>query len=77
MPAVDLVSEATKSIDVAAKYDSSLSPVHMLMSSALEELTEASSLISKDLDDMDFDPSRLDEVEERLALVSRLKRKYG
>ena len=49
----------------------------MLMSSALEELTEASSLISKYLDDMDFDPSRLDEVEERLALVSRLKRKYG
>lgn len=77
MPAVDLVSEATKSIDVAVKYDSSLSPVHMLMSSALEELTEASSLISKYLDDMDFDPSRLDEVEERLALVSRLKRKYG
>jgi len=75
--ATDLISEGIKSVGSVLRYDSNLSKVHELMSDSLEQLSEASSMISKYLDEMEFDPQRLEFVEERLSIISKLKRKYG
>ena len=41
------------------------------------ELEELSSTLRGYLDDYNFDPRQLDEVESRLDLIHRLKKKYG
>ena len=40
-------------------------------------MDEASDAIRDYLDTLEADPKRLEEVESRLALIDRLKRKYG
>ncbi len=41
------------------------------------ELQEAEREVSDRLDEMEYDPAQLDEIEERLDEIYRLKRKYG
>ena len=45
--------------------------------SAAIGVDEASDAIRDYLDKLEADPKRLDEIESRLALIERLKRKYG
>jgi DNA repair protein RecN (Recombination protein N) len=45
--------------------------------SLLEELSDLSRTIKHYADSLEFNPERLQEVEERLELISNLRRKYG
>ncbi len=59
---------------------SSLSPSYSSSYKELEDayykLSDICSSLKKELSSLDFDPDRLDELNERDALLSRLKRKY-
>ena len=61
----------------ASRYLSSLEGAADRLSSALYELQEISRELESAMDDIDADPGRLEEIEERLDLLYRLRHKYG
>ena len=68
---------ALRKLEDLAKIDASLLRVVDTLASAAIGVDEASDAIRDYLDKLEADPKRLDEVEARLALIERLKRKYG
>jgi DNA repair protein RecN (Recombination protein N) len=68
---------ALKKLEDLAGIDRSLQPVAETLRGAAIGVDEASDAIRDYLDKLEADPKRLDEVESRLALMERLKRKYG
>src|SRR5947199_144988 len=61
----------------AAGLDASLAPVRALLESALAELEEAGQSLGRYARELTPDASRLEVVEERLAQLARLKRKFA
>ena len=75
--AVDLLGEASNAMDTAAQLDESLSGVFgTLMDLYYSAKDVAAELIDR-LDAYDTNDAELDEIEQRLDLLYRLKRKYG
>jgi DNA repair protein RecN (Recombination protein N) len=68
---------ALKKLEDLARIDGSLQRVVETLGSAAIGVDDASDAIRDYLDKLEADPKRLDEVEARLALIERLKRKYG
>ena len=68
---------ALRKLEDLAKIDGSLQKVAETLGAAAIGVDEASDAVRDYLDKLEADPKRLDEVEARLALIERLKRKYG
>lgn len=68
---------ALKRVEELARIDGSLESTVETLKSAAIGVDDASDSIRDYLDKLEADPGRLDEVESRLALIERLKRKYG
>ncbi len=68
---------ALKRLEDLAKIDGSLERVVETLRTAAIGVDEASDSIRDYLEKLEADPKRLDEIESRLALIERLKRKYG
>ena len=75
--AVDLLGEASNAVDAAAQLDSALTAAAgQLLDLYYNAKDVAADLIGR-LDTYDTNDAELDEVEQRLDLLYRLKRKYG
>jgi DNA repair protein RecN (Recombination protein N) len=68
---------ALKKVEELARIDRSLERVVETLKAAAIGVDEVSDAIRDYLDKLEADPKRLDEIESRLALIERLKRKYG
>lgn len=68
---------ALKKVEELARIDASLARVAETLRAAAIGVDDASYAIRDYLDRLEADPKRLDEIESRLALIERLKRKYG
>ena len=68
---------AQKRLEELARIDANLQPVVETLRTAAIGVGEASDAIRDYLDKLEADPNRLEDVESRLALIERLKRKYG
>jgi DNA repair protein RecN (Recombination protein N) len=68
---------ALKKLEDLARIDGSLQRVAETLRAAAIGVDEGSDAIRDYLGKLEADPKRLDEVEARLALMERLKRKYG
>ncbi|MGD9158804.1 MAG: DNA repair protein RecN [Desulfobacteraceae bacterium] len=66
-----------KEIRTGSPYDNRLSNLAETLESIKAELEDVSFQLGDLKDDIIMDPARLDQVEERLQLINRLKRKYG
>jgi len=75
--ALDWVGSAMSDIEDAASVDKTLKPHAEIIASSFYSLQDTAHELKNILDDMEFDPARLEIVEERLALHISLKRKYG
>jgi len=75
--ALDLLSDAAARLADLARLDDALADAEAQAEAALEILGELTRGIRNYRDDVEFDPQRLEEVEERLELIRRLERKYG
>lgn len=75
--AVDLVGEATGSLERLARIDPEMQATADEAQSLLEQLSDLSRTLADYADGLEFNPDRLQEVEERLELIHNLKRKYG
>ena len=72
-----MTDDAATSVVNASRYLSTLEGSADRLSSALYELQEISRELENAMDDIDADPGRLEQVEERLDLLYRLRHKYG
>lgn len=75
--ALDWVGSAMSDMEDAASVDKSLIPHAETIATSFYTLQDTAHELKSILDDMEFDPARLEVVEERLALHLSLKRKYG
>ena len=74
---LDGLKIASRTISKLCELDGSLSELNTRFESALYELEDIVYQIRDYRDKIEFNPHRLSEVEERLDLIHRLKRKYG
>ncbi len=66
-----------KDIRTGSRYDSRLSDLVNVLESIKAELEDVSFQLGDLKDDINMDPARLEEVEDRIQLINKLKRKYG
>ena len=74
---LDGLKIGNRTISKLCELDDSLSELNTRFESALYELEDIAYQIRDYRDKIEFNPHRLSEVEERLDLIHRLKRKYG
>jgi DNA repair protein RecN (Recombination protein N) len=75
--AADLLSKAEATLSDMALYDVQLQPILEMVSDALVQATEASRQISSYGEQLEADPQRLEEVEDRIRELKQICRKYG
>ena len=75
--AVDRLGEASNAMDTAAQLDESLSGVSGTLMDLYYSAKDAAAELIDRLDAYDTNDAELDEIEQRLDLLYRLKRKYG
>ena len=75
--ALDVLGEAIAHLNKLARLDPDLASLNARAEALFEGVSDLAREISAYAAGLEFDPARLEEVEERLALISRLKRKYG
>ncbi len=74
---INLTDDALTALSTASRYQENLSDLSDRLANALYELKDISSLIEDSISDIEADPYRLEQIEERLDLLYRLSRKYG
>lgn len=76
-PAIDLVGQSSQILHTLARID----PSQQGIADQLEELNSQLAEINRDLrgylDQIEFNPRRLEQVENRLELIHQMTRKYG
>lgn len=73
----DLTGQVTSLLNNLDRLDSSQVKLGELAQNAVEELSELAASLRDYLETVEFNPKRLDQVEERVNLIQNLKRKYG
>ena len=68
---------AAKELTKLAELDSSLSELQDRLESAIYEVEDIAAQIRQYADTVEFNQGRLDEITDRLALIAKLKRRYG
>lgn len=74
---LDWITNAMGALDDAAAVDDQFKDLSETVTTSFYALQDAAFQIKDILDDMEFDPERLNEVEQRLAILQSMKRKYG
>jgi DNA repair protein RecN (Recombination protein N) len=74
---VSILEETAQNLSQAAKVMGDLEPFAQSVESFAYELEDISQEIRARLDDLEFDPREQDEIEERIDVINRLKKKYG
>ncbi len=74
---LDALGQALSRLERLTRLDPGLQPLVTQLEAAWEQLTEIGRSLLDYQESIAFDPQRLAEVEERLDLIFRLKRKYG
>ncbi|HKJ40180.1 MAG TPA: DNA repair protein RecN, partial [Anaerolineales bacterium] len=75
--ATDLVGQAAQAIAAFAKLDVGQKELSDQAELMLDTMSDVIHSLRSYLEEIEFNPKRLDEVEERLDLIHSLKRKYG
>ena len=71
------LAAATRQLEDFRRYDSSVEPYLEPLAGARALLEDVATFLRDYLGKLEANPQRLEEIEDRLALLNRLKRKYG
>ncbi|WP_214847762.1 DNA repair protein RecN [Exiguobacterium sp. s193] len=77
MRGIDSVGDAMRELQQASSIDDQFSSQSDAIASAFYGLEEVGYAIRDQLETLEFDSNRLDEIEQRLSVFQQLKRKYG
>ncbi len=75
--AIDLIGQASQLLQSLARIDASQQELAAQVESVNAQLTEVNRDLRGYLDGIEFNPRRLEQVENRLELIHQMKRKYG
>ncbi len=73
----DLVGQVASLLNNLSRLDPQQEKLADRAQGSLEELTDLAAVLRDYLETVEFNPQRLDQVEERLNLIQTMKRKYG
>ncbi|MFZ0532441.1 MAG: DNA repair protein RecN [Anaerolineales bacterium] len=73
----DLIGQVTSLLNNLSRVDPQQEKLSERSQNALEELIDLAATLRDYLETVEFNPKRLDQVEERLNLIQNMKRKYG
>ncbi|HLZ59280.1 MAG TPA: DNA repair protein RecN [Ktedonosporobacter sp.] len=76
-PALDQLRVAQRSLSELVRLDQSMQEYEESLSEAVFQLEDVATSISSYEADIEDDPHRLADIEERLDLIAKLRRKYG
>lgn len=71
------VGKVSNSLSSISKYDKELEEIEISTNNVLYELEDISANIRSYLDNIDFEPYLLNEIQEKLDVINNLRRKYG
>lgn len=75
--AIDLLGQVVEALERLIKLDPSMAEQAEQVKSTFDNLAELAMTLRNYIEAVEFNPKRLDRVEERLSLIHNLKRKYG
>lgn len=73
----ELVDMAANAMQNAANYSADYEEISNTLTDVYYNLRDCAELVSDALDNLESDPERLEEIEERLDLINRLTRKFN
>jgi DNA repair protein RecN (Recombination protein N) len=76
-PASASLGDAAEALDSLAGIDPTLSALHTETQSLLEQAADIARRLRLYREEIEFNPDRLEQVEERVGLIRSLERKYG
>jgi DNA repair protein RecN (Recombination protein N) len=77
VPVTDLLGEVTHALQSLARIDPAMDGMRVEAQALAEQAAEVARRLRDYRESIEFNPRRLEEVEERLGLIHGLKRKYG
>ncbi len=75
--ALDSIAQAMDALQAIVQYDPDLEPLFQQVESIYYQLEDTSHIFSKQQEQLEDDPERLNVIEHRLMEIESLKRKYG
>jgi len=75
--ACDQLGDALQKLQEAAEYDQALQPFADALADAYASVEDTARELKREADKQENDPVLLEEIEERLQVIYKLKRKYG
>lgn len=74
---VSQIKQINKSFSNAKEFDATLLPLSERLESAFYEIADIADELDSYKNNLTFDPARFEEVQDRLSLIYRLKKKYA
>ena len=74
---MDKLAEVIKQLETAKEIDKSLEDIVMQLNNMQFTLEDVTIMLRDYKDNLNHEPSRIEEIEERLQQIKNLKRKYG
>ncbi len=75
--AIELIAEALRDLELAGRYNKTLESLAKDLREALGAAQAVSEAVTDFLSDFEADPKQLESLENRMALIESLQRKYG
>ena len=75
--ALSLLRKSLKALDEVSRIDSKLKDLYTRLENAFYDVEDVSESVRGYRDTVQFDPERLESLEQRLALIHNLEKKYG
>jgi DNA repair protein RecN (Recombination protein N) len=73
----DLFSQVVRALASLTRIDPSMSPLHEKAEATADDIAELSRSLHDYLDQIEINPRRLEQMEDRIDLIKNLSRKYG
>ncbi len=74
---ISQLSDTASDLEAAGRYVESFGQTAETVRNYQYELDDLAERLREQLEELDFNPHELDQIEERLELIARLKKKYG
>ena len=75
--AADLISEAVQALSRITRFDEELQTLHQSLSGLSFEVQDAAEMLRDRMDSLAYSGEELEQIESRLDVIHRLRRKYG